>query len=93
MDLETIQSIARISGNLSKLKGELERYYEEDYLYDLENHTPWITVKISNHPTYLKDFTVDMNDDDLRDSIVKLTIQQIKKSIKKLEKKLAELLK
>jgi hypothetical protein len=93
MDLETIDNIARISEHLSQAKTELERYYKEDYLHDTKGNHPWISVKIGNHPTYLSDFIVRMNDDDLRDSIVKLAIQQIKMTIMKLEKELAELLK
>ena len=93
MDLKTIEDIARISKRLSKLKGELERYYKEEHLHEIKDKTPWIAVSISNHPTYLSDFIVKMHDDDLRDSIAKLAIQQIKMSIKKLEKEFTELLK
>jgi hypothetical protein len=50
-------------------------------------------VKIGNHPTYLSDFIVRMHDDKLRDMIVKLAMQQIKMTIKKLETELTELLK
>ncbi len=93
MDLEMIQEIARVSKGLSELRGELNRYYSEEYLNGTNGKRPWITVRFGQHPTYLKDFTVSMQDDKLRDGIVKLAIQQIKMSIEKLEKELKELLK
>ena len=80
MDLETMKKVARLSGGISRLRTELERYHEEKYLHDTKGHTPWISVKIGNHPTYLGDFVVDMHDDDMRDSIVKLALKQIKKT-------------
>jgi len=93
MNLETLSEIERVSKSLLYLRRELERYYKEEHLNKTKDLTPWISVKISNHPTYLKDFTVSMSDDNLRDSIVKLAIQQIKMSIKELEKELTEELK
>jgi hypothetical protein len=93
MELEFIKRVARISEHLMLLKKELERYYKEDYLHDTKDKTPWISVKIGNHPTYLSDFIVRMHDDKLRDMIVKLAMQQIKMTIKKLETELTELLK
>ena len=93
MDLETIKKIARISEGLSRLRSELERYDKEKYLHDTKGHTPWISVKIGNHPTYLSDFIVNMHDDKLREDIVKLAIKQTKKTIAKWEKELAELMK
>lgn len=93
MDLKSIQEIAKVSKRLLALKEDLERYDAEGYLNETKLRTPWITVNISNHPTHLRDFIVYMCDDDLRDSIVKLVMQQIKMSIKKKEKKLRELLK
>ncbi len=93
MDLEYIQDIERVSKSLSKLKEDLERYDTEEYLNETKDKTPWLSVKISNHPTYLKDFTVSMRDDNLRESVAKLAVQQIKMSIKELEKELKELLK
>lgn len=93
IDLASLKEIARVSKSLLVLREELERYYKEEYLNETKDKSPWITVSIGNHPTYLKDFIVSMRDDNLRDSIIKLVIQQIKMSIEKLEKKLAELLK
>ncbi len=93
IDLELLIKIASTSNTLLVLKEELERYYKEEYLNKTKDKHPSITVSIANHPTYLKDFTVGIRDDNLRDSIVKLAIQQTEISIKRLEKELAELLK
>ncbi|MHC1598878.1 MAG: hypothetical protein ACXQT0_04790 [Candidatus Methanofastidiosia archaeon] len=92
-DLEFIEEIASVSKNLLAHKKELARYYKEGYLHETKGHNPWIKIRIANHPTYLRDFTINMSDDDLRDGIVKLAIQQSKMYIKELEKELAELLK
>ena len=92
MDLEFIQDVARVSKSLSALREELERYYKEDYLHKTKVKHPWISVRIGHHPTYLKDFIVSMRDDNLRDSVVKTAIKQIKLSIKELEKELKELM-
>jgi hypothetical protein len=93
MELEIVQKIARISDQLARAKAELVRYNKENYLHDTKGKTPWISVKIGNHPTYLSDFIVRINDDDMREKVVRLAIQQIKMTIMELEKELAELLK
>ena len=93
MDLEKLADIASVSKGLLTLRQELKRYDKEKHLNKTKDLTPWISVKIGNHPTYLRDFVVGIHDDDLRDSVVELAMQQIKMSIKKLEKELAELLK
>jgi len=92
MELERLDEIARVSKSLLYLKRELVRYYDEDYLNKTKDKHPWISVKIGHHPTYLKDFVVSMNDDNLRDEIVKIAIKQIKMSIENLEKEFATLL-
>ena len=92
MELETIEEIASTSTRLSELKNELDRYYEEEYLHD-PGKSPTISVSIGNHPTYLRKFTVSMNDAKLRTLIVKTAIQQTRISIEKLEKELAKLTK
>ena len=91
--LERLDQIATVSGRLLKLREELKRYNTEEYLHETEKKTPWIKVIIDNHPTYLREFTVDMRDDKLRENIVKLAMQQTKMTIKKLEKELNSLLK
>ena len=93
MDLKFLDDINRVSKSLSFLKKELRRYYDEEYLNETKDKHPWISVKIGHHPTYLKDFIVNMKDDDLRNIIVATAIQQIKMTIEKLEKELEELLK
>ena len=92
MDLEILNRIATLSQGILRLRKELKRYYDEKYLSDTKEHTPWISVKIGNHPTYLSDFVVDMRDDEIREEVVKLAIKQIKKTIAKWEKELEELL-
>ena len=92
METEMVSEIADMAGALSRLKKELQRYYDEPYLNDTDGKNPWISVKIGNHPTYLRDFVVEFRNDGIRGDVVKFAIRQIKASIRKKEIALKKLM-
>lgn len=84
MDDATLEGIRDTSASLVKERDELARYNREGYLNGSECE-PGITVSISNHPTYLKDFEVRLLDDDLRKIVVKAALRQRNRRIDELE--------
>ena len=84
MTNDTLEQLVRCSRALYDTKNELERYELERYLND-EAMSPWITVVVNNHPTFLAEFKVDIVQDGARKQIRDIMLGAIKHKIKTLE--------
>ena len=92
MNDKTLQEMRNVSRELVEEKDEMARYNEESYLNGGEECAPTIIVSISNHPSYLRDFEVEMLDKATRAIVVDIALKQRKKRIKELTAKLKKLM-
>ena len=90
MNRDDLKELAEVSKALLSWREELERYNTEPYLNN-ENNKPWITVSVGNHPTYLREFVIAINNPEARQEIKRLMIAELKTRVRSLETKLRHL--
>ncbi len=87
MTTDNLTKLARLTERLKNCKEELVRYKAEEYLNN-EDLNPWISIRVGNHPTYLRDFWVSIHGDKLRKQVVKIMLDEFNRHIREIEKDL-----
>ena len=81
--------IEQAAAALYRLEDDLHRYQSEDYLHK-EEHSPRVSIVVGNHPTYLRDVEVFVQNKTTRALIKNELVKAMKRQIKVAKKHLDE---